>query len=44
MKKKEHEMSLQEINIYRSQLSREKADKVYQEKKAERVTNMTFDK
>lgn len=39
MRKKEHEMSLQEINIYRSQLSREKADKVYAEKKAERVAN-----
>jgi hypothetical protein len=44
MKKKEHEMSLSEIHVYRAQLQREKADRVYTEKKAERVPNMTFEK
>ncbi len=44
MKKKEHEMSIQEIHVYRAQIQREKADKIYAEKKAEKVTNLTFEK
>ena len=44
LKKKEHEMSLDEIRIYRAQLQKEKVNKVYAEKKAERVTNMSFEK
>lgn len=44
MKKKEHELTLDEIRVYRAQLQKEKAKKVYTEKKAERVTNQTFDK
>jgi hypothetical protein len=30
--------------VYRAQIQREKADKIYAEKKAEKVTNLTFEK
>jgi len=37
MKKKEHEMSIDEVRIYRAQLQKEKVQKVYSERKAEKV-------
>lgn len=42
--KKEHEMTLQEISIYRAQLEREKAHRVYEKKKIEKVPNLTYEK
>lgn len=37
MNKKEHEMTLEEITLYKAALQREKAQKVYHNQKAERV-------
>ena len=44
MKKKEHEMSIDEVRIYRAQLQKEKAQKVYKDNKAQRVTNISYEK
>jgi hypothetical protein len=44
MKKKEHEMSLDEVRIYRAQLQKEKVQKVYTERKAEKIQNTSYEK
>ena len=36
-------MTIEEVGMYRAQLQREKADKIFQDRKAERVTNMSFE-
>jgi hypothetical protein len=43
-KKKEHEMTIEEVGMYRAQLQREKAEQIFQERKAERVANMSFER
>jgi hypothetical protein len=37
-------MSLDELRVYRAQIDREKVKKVYTERKAERVQNLSFEK
>ena len=44
MKKKEHEMSIDEVRIYRAQLQKEKVQKVYSERKAEKIQNTSYEK
>ena len=44
MKKKEHELSLDEVRIYRAQLQKEKVQKVYTERKAEKIQNTSYEK
>ena len=44
MKKKEHEMSVNEVRIYRAQLQKEKVQKVYTERKAEKIQNTSYEK
>ena len=44
LKKKEHEMSLDEVRIYRAQLQKEKVQKVYTERKAEKIQNTSYEK
>ena len=44
MKKKQHEMSIDEVRIYRAQLQKEKVQKVYSERKAEKIQNTSYEK
>ena len=44
MKKKEHEMSIDEVRVYRAQLQKEKVQKVYSERKAEKIQNTSYEK
>jgi Spy/CpxP family protein refolding chaperone len=42
--KKEHQMSIEELRVYRAQVQRERADRIYKDKKAEKVQNQTYEK
>jgi hypothetical protein len=35
--KKEHEMTVDEVRLYKAKLKKERANKIYQEKKAEKI-------